>query len=134
MSLVSDIRQLAERPTIIPGTTTADWNGGLATSGAAGADLVTIGGPNSWFRLNQFIIVTGGFNIGATVTYRVYSDVAGVNRLIFGDDYGPPPVEVMYMSWWFDAEFFGPLRVELHSDQVVDDGLAVTYEYRIKSW
>jgi len=134
MGLINDIRLLIQRPIIVPGITTAQWNGGFATSGLQGADLVTIGVPGQWYRLNQFIIILAGFNIGATVYTREYMDIGGVNRLILADDYGPPPPELAFMSWWFDAEFFGPYRVEIYSDQAIDDGLAVSYEYRIKGW
>lgn len=133
-SLKNEIDLLVERPNIIPGATTANWNSGVATSGQPGADLITIGAANQWYRLNQFTIVMAGFNAAATVYVRCYMDVAGVNRLVIDDDYGPPPPETAFLSWWFDAEFYGPFRVELYSDQAVDDGLAVPYEYRIKNW
>jgi len=134
MGLPQDVRRLAERPRIVPGTTTANWNSGVATSGQPGADLITIGVANQWYRLNQFIVIMTGFNALATVYTREYLDVGGVNRLILVDDYGPPPPVLAFMSWWFDAEFYGPYRVEVYSDQAADDGLAVPYEYRIKSW
>jgi len=131
--LAEYIKLLIQRPQIIPGSTTAAWNGGLAPSGAAGATLVTIGGAGQWYRLNQFTIVTVGFNIAATVYVRCYMDLAGVNRLVIADDWAMPE-EVIFLSWWFDAEFYGPFRVEIFSDQAADDGLNVTYEYRIKDW
>jgi len=134
MGLPQDIRRLAERPRIVAGTTTANWNSGVATSGQPGADVITIGVAGRWYRLNQFIVIMTGFNALATVYTREYLDVGGVNRLILVDDYGPPPPELAFMSWWLDAEFYGPYRVEVYSDQAADDGLAVDYEYRIKSW
>jgi hypothetical protein len=112
------IKLLIQRPQIVIGSTTANWNTGFAPSGAAGATLVTIGTAGQWYRLNQFTIVTVGFNAAATVYVRAYMDVAGVNRLVIADDW-PMPEEVVFLSWWFDA---------------VDDGLAVPYEYRIKDW
>jgi len=136
MSLPSIIREtyiLRQRPQIVPGSTTANWNSGVAPSGAAGATLATIGVAGQWYRLNQFTIVTVGFNIAATVDVRCYMDLAGVNRLVIADDYTMPQ-EVVFLSWWFDAEFYGPFRVEVESDQGADDGLAVVYEYRIKDW
>lgn len=134
MGLYDEVRMLTTRPRIVPGVTTANWNSGVASSGQAGADLITIGVAGQWYRLNQFTVVLTGFNALATITTREYMLVAGVERLLLEDDYGPPPPEVAFMSWWFDAEFFGPYRVEVYSDQAADDGLAVTYEYRIKPW
>ena len=133
MGLVQEIRSLVERPRIMSATKTANWNSGVATSGAAGADLVTVGAANQWYRLNQFAIISSGFNALATVTVRAYMNVAGVNHLILTDSWVMPE-EVIFLSWWFDTEFFGPMRVEILSNQAADDGLAVTYEYRIKSW
>jgi len=128
------IKLLCEEPRIVPGTATEDWNSGvLSTSGQPGADLVTIGAAGQWYRLNQFTIVTAGFNAAATVYVRSYMDVAGVNRLVIADDW-PMPEEVVFLSWWFDAEFYGPFRVEVYSDNPLDDGLVVPYEYRIKHW
>lgn len=130
MGLINDIRLLIQRPRIVPGQTTADWNLGVATSLQAGADLITIGVAGQWYRLNQFAVVLTGFNVLATVTMRCYMDVAGANRLAWVCCCCP----VAFLSWWFDAEFYGPFRVEVFSDQLGDDGLAVDYEYRIKTW
>ena len=42
---------------------------------------------------------------------------------------------VAYIYWfWLQAELYGPLRVELYSDQAADDGVAAPYEYRYKEW
>jgi len=133
MSLVTEIFLLRQRPRIVPGSTVANWNSGVAPSGAAGATLATIGVAGQWYRLNQFTIVTAGFNAAATVYIRSYMDLLGVNRLVIDDDYVMPQ-EVAFLSWWFDAEFYGPFSVEIYSDQAADDGLAVAYEYRIKDW
>jgi len=136
MSLSSLVREtwlLRQRPQILTGATIANWNSGIAPSGAAGAALATIGVPGQWYRLNQFTVVTAGFNAAATVYLRSYMDVAGANRLVIEDDYVMPQ-ELVFLSWWFDAEFYGPFRVEIFSDQAIDDGLAVDYEYRIKDW
>lgn len=135
MGAEQQIQLLIQRPRIIPGATTANWNSGVATSGQPGADLITIGSANEWYRLNQFALVLTGFNALATVTMRAYMDIAGANREVLNDDWiiaasGP----IAFMSWFFDAEFFGPFRVEVYSDQAADDGFNASYEYRIKDW
>jgi hypothetical protein len=135
MGLTSEVQSLIQRPRIIPGVTTANWNTGIATSGLAGANLVTVGGPNQWYRLNQFALVLNGFNAAAIITMRAYMDIAGVNRLILTDDWTIATSEdVAYLSWFFDAEFFGPFRVEVFSNNIADNGFTATYEYRIKDW
>lgn len=133
MSAVNDAKLLWQHPNIIIATTTANWNSGVATSGLAGADLVTIGGANQWYRLNSGWVITSGFNIAATVTIREYCNIAGANRLVMTDDWTMPE-ELINLSWFLDAELFGPYRIELYSDQAADDGLAVPYEYRMKEW
>jgi hypothetical protein len=133
MGLANEVKLLVEHPRIINLSTTANWNSGVASGGLAGADLITIGVAGQWYRLNQFSIVGTGFNIAATVTVRAYMIVAGAMRMILTDDWTMPQ-ELIFLSWWFDTEFFGPMRVEIFSDQAADDGLAVPYEYRIKEW
>jgi hypothetical protein len=135
MGLSQRVRLLCQRPRIVPGVIAANWNTGLATSGLAGADLVTIGVANEWYRLNQFALILTGFNAAATITMRAYMNMAGASRLILTDTW---PIatsdDVAYLSWFFDAEFFGPFRVEVFSNVLADDGFAATYEYRIKDW
>src|SRR4030042_494614 len=122
MSLPSYLRLLIQRPRIITGTTIANWNSGVAPSGAAGATLITIGVPGSWYRLNFGAVILAGFNVAATVTIREYADVAGANRLVMEDDWTMPE-ELAILSWWLDSEHYGPYRIELFSDQAADDGL-----------
>jgi len=133
MSLPSIIRLAITHPRIVIATTTANWNSGVATSGLAGADLFIVGAPGLWYLLNFGAIVSTGFNVAATVTYRLYSEVAGVMMVTDTDDIAMPE-DLILLSWWLDTEMYGPLRCEVFSDQAADDGLAVTYEYRIKNW
>lgn len=133
-SLSQSSKRLVERPRIIPGTATENWNSGVATSGQPGADLITVGTASEWYRLNQFIIVLASFNIASTVTARGYLPIVGVSRLVIEDDWAVATHEVAFLSWWLDAEFYGPFRIEVYSDQAADDGITVIYEYRIKNW
>lgn len=135
MGLASFIKLLIQRPRIVSGTATALWRTGFATSGQPGADLVTIGVVNQWYRLNQFCLVLTGFNAAATITMRAYMDIAGANRFVMGDDWPIATSEaVAYLSWFFDAEFNGPFRVEVYSNNALDDNFTASYEYRIKDW
>jgi hypothetical protein len=133
LNLGAAINLLLQRPRIVVASKSANWNSGVATSGQPGADLITVGKVNQWYRLNQAIVVMTGFNAAATVTVREYGLVAGVERLLLTDDWTMPQ-EIAFLSWWFDAEFYGPYRVEVYSDQAVDDGVAVASEYRVKDW
>jgi len=133
MGLAQAIKLLVTHPRIVLGQTIANWQSGVATSGLAGADLVTMNVANKWCRLNAAFIVTTGFNAAATVTCREYAIVAGAERLVMSDD-TVMPEPIISLNWWLDVEVWGPYRVELYSNNVLDNGLVVTYEYRIKDW
>ena len=131
----SGLHKLTERARIVPGEVTADWNSGVATSGEAGADLFTYGGVGQWWRLTEAWLVLTGFDLAATVTIRIYYTIAGEEREMPPDEWevaGDGPLA--YILWFWEIEIYGPLRVEVHSDQAADDGYTATYEYRVKSW
>ncbi len=133
------MRMLAERPTIVLDTKTANWNSGVATSGLAGCDLFTYGVAGQWWRMQEayFRLFPGIFNIAATITYRVYFTIIGAETLIGEDDVlaNGTDGDIIPLYWfWINAEIYGPLRVELYSDTPADDGVTVPYEYRVKSW
>ena len=133
MSLSVNIGILRQQARIVIAQTTANWNSGVAPSGLAGATLFTVGNVGLWYRLNFGAAVLTGFNVLATVTIREYMLVAGAEHLVREDDWIMPE-EVAILSWWIDQEIYGPYRIELLSNQAADDGLAVDYEYRTKSW
>jgi hypothetical protein len=126
---------LTQRARVVPGKVTADWNSGVATSGQPGADLFTIGSVGQWFRLTEAYLILTGFNAAATVTVRYYFIIAGEERCL-GEDEWEVAVdgEVAYLLWFWEVEIYGPMRIEVHSDQAADDGFAATYEYKIKDW
>lgn len=135
MGLANDIKLLIQHPTIVTANRTANWNSGVATSGQPGADLYTYGVVGQWWRASEAYFQLSAFNAAATVTVRVYQILFGALQYSGGDDYvvaldGP----VVYLLWWLEIEMYGPLRIELFSDQAADDGLAAPYEYRVKEW
>jgi len=136
MALSALIRLLAQRPRIVPGTTLANWNSGVASSGLAGGDLFTAGIANHWCRLCDSYLVITGFNAAATITLRGYGTVAGVERFMWTDDYIIAGIveDIIWISWFWDTQVYGQTRIELYSNQAADDGLTVTWEYRQKDW
>ena len=127
--------KLTERAIIHTDKVTANWNSGRATSGELGADLFTYGGVGQWWRLTEAWLVLTGFDLAATVTIRIYLTIAGAEREMPPEEWevafdGP----LAYILWFWEIEIFGPMRVEVHSDQAADDGFTATYEYRVKSW
>ena len=133
------LSKLTARPTIVTGTTTANWNSGVATSGGAGADLFTYGAVGSWWRLQEAYlkIFPAVWSVLATITIRTYLTIMGGEEMIGTDDWDADGTDgnIAYIYWfWLTAEIYGPLRVELLSNQVADDGVAAPYEYRTKPW
>ena len=139
MSLLSYVRLLVQKPRIVPGTTAALWNSGVATSGQPGADLFTYGMANQWWRLQEAYLklFPGVWNVASVITIRSYLNVMGGEEMIGNDDWDADGTDgnVAYIYWfWTLAEIYGPLRVEVHSNNVADDGVIAPYEYRVKSW
>lgn len=136
MSLSQKIRLLAQRPRIVTGTTTANWNSGVATGGLAGGDLFTIGIANRWMRICDSYMIITGFNAAATIDLRGYGTIAGAERYMWTDDYIIAGVaeDLIWISWFWDTQVYGQYRIEVYSNQAADDALAVTWEYRWKDW
>jgi hypothetical protein len=139
MSLSSAIRMLVQHPRIISGTVTANWNGGVATSGLAGADLFTYGQLSQWWRLQEgyFKLFPGVWNALAVITCRVYFTIMGAEQLIASEDWDTDGTDgnVAFIYWfWSNYEMYGPIRVELSSTVAADDGVTVPYELRVKDW
>ena len=126
---------LAERARIVPGTVKANWNSGIATSLKPGADLFTVGEVGQWFRLSDAYLVLTGFNAAARVSIRAYLNIAGAEREVMDEDWViADEGELAYIIWWWDVEIYGPLRIEVYSDKIADNGFTASYEYRKKDW
>lgn len=119
------------------GSTTADWNGGTATSGEVGADLVTLGANNTKNKVLSLLMSLQNLTHGATITARMYMQINGTERQIsFGgsstltfiagtDPDGQPLIDGV----WGIHE---ALRIELYSDTAADDGKSVDYDYMLE--
>jgi hypothetical protein len=128
---------LRRPPTIVPGTTTANWNSGVATSGLAGADLFTFGAVGQWWQLQESYLrlFPAIWNVAATITIRSYITLMGVEVMVGNEDWAADGTdgEVAFIYWfWLMGNIYGPLRVEVYSDNGADDGAVVPYEYRYK--
>jgi hypothetical protein len=127
------LAKLVEHPTIVSTTKVGQWKSGFATSGQPGADLCTIGAVGTWYWVSQALLLLAAFSPVATVTIRYYQNIFGAERLVGEEDYtNPGDGPVAYMIWYWDVEIYGSIRIEVHSDQAGDDGLAAPYEYYIK--
>jgi hypothetical protein len=135
MGLAAAIRMLTQHSRIISTTTTGAWNSGVATSGNPGADLYSYGQANRWWRLQESYLLLAAFNAAATVTVRAYEPLMGAEREIMNEDWVvAADGDVVFIVWFWEVEMFGPLRVEVFSNNAGDDGLVVPYELRVKDW
>jgi len=138
MGLGARIRFLASPPRFYEGSVTANWQSGVATSGLAGADFLTLGTPDTvYFTMGIFGVpiiyaYIGDLTPGATITYRAYATIFGVMRLADDDDYivGLDP-NVMAIWAWIER---GQIRVEIMSDNALDNGAAIPYQYSLKTY
>jgi len=139
MGLPQDIKLLLQKPRIIPGTTTAAWNGGTATSGLPGADLFTYGVAGQWWKLQEAYLklFPGVWNVASIITIRSFLYIMGGEEMIGDEDWDADGTDgnVAFIYWfWLMAEIRGPLRVEVYSDNAADDGVIAPWEYRVKKW
>ena len=137
MSLSAGIKLLFQHARIVQGTTVANWNTGIATSGAAGGDLFTYGVANKWWRLSEaYLVIFPAFNVASHVTLRAYFTVAGAERTLDGGVWDCDGTDggLATLLWFWEIQMFGPLRLELYSDNVLDNGFSAVWEYRVKDW
>ena len=129
------VRFLASPPTFYEGSVTANWQSGVATSGGVGADFLTIGDATTIYYTGGFFfpmvaILIGGLTPGATISWRSYMWAFGAMYLADWDSYVVGVDEdVMGVGAW---TYRGPVRVELQSDAIADNGAAIRYEYLTK--
>ena len=138
MSLAAQVRFLARPPTFYEGSVTDNWQSGVATSGLAGGNFLTIGTADTvYFSTGLFgipiiYIYIGDLTPAATITYRTYATIFGVERLADDDDYivGADP-NIMVAFAWVER---GQIRIELMSDAALDNMAAIPYEYSMKTY
>ena len=115
------------------GPVVANWNSGVATSGLAGADVVTIGAANTDNILHSTLVNIGNLTVAATITIRIYMAVDGGEALVYDEDFtvGTDPPGV-----WIINGILGihqPLRVEMFSNNALDDGAIANYDYLLEA-
>jgi len=138
MGLGAQIRFLASPPRVYSGTVSGNWQSGLAASGLAGADFLLIGNPDTLYyaigllAMPLILINIGDLTPGATITYRGYITIFGAMSLIGDDDYiVGVDADIMSIFAWANR---GQIRIELHSDNVGDNGAVIPYEYSMKTY
>jgi len=138
MGLGQQIKFLASPPRVYTGAVSGNWQSGIATSGLAGADFLLIGTPTTVYyaigllAMPLILIDIGDLTPGATITYRAYIPIFGAMRLVGDDDYVVGvDFDIMSIFAWANK---GQIRVELMSDNALDNGAVIPYEYSMKTY
>ena len=113
----------------------ANWQSGVATSGEAGADLVPIGIAGDRKKLHSLVVDIRALTPGATITIKLFMLVNAVWTKVY------PPVGTTWTPgtdpngiWVINGtlEIDGVLRVEVESNNALDNGLAISYKYDLE--
>ena len=116
---------------VYSGYGTPNWNSGFATSGLPGADVTTIGvvGAGNDYLVHSLLISIANLTVGATITVRLYTNIATFERMCYSQNFvqGTDPDGLWIINGTLGLS--SPLRIELYSNNALDDGLQVEYEY-----
>jgi len=113
----------------------ANWQSGTGTSLETGADLVSIGAAGDRKKLHSLVVGIGALTVGATITIKLFQLVNGVDTKVYptvGSTWtvGTDPNGIWVVTGTLEID--GVLRVEVESDTVGDNGLAITYKYDLE--
>ncbi|MBA7639844.1 hypothetical protein ES703_47504 [subsurface metagenome] len=113
----------------------ANWESGTGTSFETGADLVSIGTAGDRKKLHSLIVGIGSLTVGAVITIKLFQLVNGVENKVYppaGTTWtvGTDPDGIWVVTGTLEID--GVLRVEVESDTVADNGLAITYKYDLE--
>ena len=133
---VSDIKSQADKLSgELPesDSVTANWNSGLASSGNAGADLVSVGASDTRYKLHSLLVNIANMTLGAAITVRIYTQVNGAEQEVYNQSFtqGTDPNGLWIVNG--TVGIHEVLRVEVYSNQASDDGIAVDYDYMLEA-
>ena len=114
------------------GSLAANWQSGVATSGEAGADLVSIGAANTSYKLNSLLVDINLLTLAATITVKLFMEVVGVERKVYQQvfEQGSDPDGLWIVNG--PVGIHDILRVEVQSNNALDNGLAIGYDYMLE--
>jgi len=115
------------------GNLPANWNSGVATSGNPGADLVTLGAANVKNKVHSLLVDISGLTLAATIRVRLFQLVNGVEREVYNQTFvqGTDPDGLWIING--TVGIHEALRVELHSNNALDDMAVVGYDYMLEA-
>jgi hypothetical protein len=110
----------------------ANWNSGVASSGNPGADLCSFGVADTRYKVHSLLVNMGNLSLGATVTVRLYMEVNGAEQEVYYQEFtqGTDPDGLWVING--TLAIHEAIRVEVHSNNVADDGLVVDYDYMLE--
>jgi hypothetical protein len=114
------------------GSITASWQSGTATSGEAGADLITIGASNTKYKIHSLVVNISALTGGAVIVLKLFLKVNGTERKVYHQSFtkGTDPDGLWIVNG--TVGIHDAIRVELQSDNAADNGKAVEYDYMLE--
>lgn len=113
----------------ISNDTVANWQSGTATSGASGADLVTIANAGDPMKIHSLWIDVSNLQDGGYLNIRMYHKIDGTERLVYNDTFnvGTVPDGIFLINGTMVINEY--LRIECWSNISADNGKSIAYEY-----
>ena len=113
------------------GALAANWNSGVATSGNAGADLVTIGVADTKYKVHSLLVNISAFIVGSNVRVRMFMEITGTEREVYNQPFvvGTDPNGLWIING--TVGIHDVLRVEVYSDGL-DDMRNCDYDYMLE--
>ena len=114
------------------GTKTGNWQSGTGTSGDTGADLLSIGVNDDGKLVDSLEVDISALTAAATISIRLYKQVNGTEKCILDDDFvvGSDPQAIPVIN--SPIGIYEVLRVEVQSNNALDNGKAIPYEYTLE--
>ena len=111
------------------GAVADNWQSGVATSGLAGADLVTIN-IAVLTTIHMLEVDISNLTAGAQITIRMYHTVNGAEQEFYNEFFiqGTDPDSIPCI--FGNVADSSNIRVEVMSNNVLDDGLDVDYHIK----
>jgi hypothetical protein len=116
----------------VSGSITASWQSGTATSGEAGADLITIGASNTKYKIHSLVVNISALTGGAVIVLKLFLKVNGTERKVYHQSFtkGTDPDGLWIVNG--TVGIHDAIRVELQSDNAADNGKAIDYDYMLE--
>ena len=116
----------------VSGSVTGNWQSGTATSGETGADVVVIAADGTKRKLHSLLLSIHNFAPGGRVTVKLFMQVNGSERKVYEQEFnkGTDPDGLWIVNG--TVGIHEALRVEVQSNRVADNGVALDYDYMLE--